>query len=135
MTFTLDTSGSVDHVVAPGCTETGLALEWADLSPFVQGYVEALLADWRAALERGRRHPLPLGMVPRFADLAPEALALILRDCEAWSHQYTHPAFDPGPRVRGQHFWRDRNRAPFFRDFPPLTPYLGDDGRVRLREA
>lgn len=106
---------------------------WADLTPFAQGYVEALLSDFRASLEVGRRHPLPVGMNPRFSDLASETLERIVADCAKWREVY--PASTDG-HAGGDRFWGIRQAALVpRRRFPPVTPYLGDDGKVYLREA
>lgn len=68
---------------------------------------------------------------PGFSDLSPEALARILKDCEAilatgWGQQATS---EDGART-----WEARQRGSF-RDFPPSIPYLADDGKVHLRGA
>jgi hypothetical protein len=142
--FTLDTSGAVlsrsDHVMSGGVLTT----VWSDLSPFAQGYVEAMfaaldltvdeMAKWLDGVDPYR--------LPSFSDLAPETLALILRDCAAYERG---PAMLPADRAGGgATFWRDRQSGfylretagvPFCGAFPPLTPYLGDDGKVYLREA
>lgn len=81
MTFTLDTSGRV-------ITELSEAIEtyyeWGDLSPFTQGYISALFESEAYALKYPDTGP-GLGAVdPRFSDLAPETLAWIIADCEAF---------------------------------------------------
>ena len=129
MTFQFDTSGVV-YVLVPGCV-TERPRVWPDLSPFVQGYVEALFAGWKnegktfeAFKTRGYR---PLG----FRDLAPETLARITEDCELFgSDGFNEAAY-------GRAFWADRHLGgfPWSTDFPPQTPYLGDDGKVYLREG
>lgn len=110
-----DTSGTVRR---PGFARP---LAWSDLSPFEQGYVEALFVETRRA---NPHHPV-VGC--GFSDLAPEALVMILRDCEGWLKLY--------PKASGgASFWRCRQDQLVTRpDFPPLTVYLGDDGRVHLR--
>lgn len=144
--FTLDTSGSVHF---PTLDVTGRAFAmWSDLSPFVQGYVEALFASLIADLE-ARRDYLPnlngigasFGIA--FSDLSPEVLALILRDCEAVRNE----AILPDTADAGRRFWDGRQshkavvvhtgfgKGLATKYWPPLTPYLSDDGNVRLREG
>lgn len=72
MTFTLDTSGAV---IMPNTEEP---VRWEDLSPFAQGYIAAMFEALRVP---GPDGPEPL-LYPAFSDLAPEALAAILRHCE-----------------------------------------------------
>jgi len=156
--FTLDTSGAV----ARPSPETSVikAYRWPDLDDFTQGYVEALFRTSQM-LVRGCRIPMD---AYGFSDLAPETLALILKDCAAYQ---AHRAFDPlrdlpgvsgveSLRNAGREFWHVRSGQedychgfkpgdwPDFsaeplnaaaRAFPPLTPYLGDDGKVYLREG
>ncbi len=147
MTFTLDTSGAVvmaaaDHNYEAGayrvCRRCGCEphppageprlIRWSDLSPFAQGYVEGLFAaiEYPACQDTAY---LPKG----FSDLAPETLAAILKDCEAQEHRAVFKGPDAG-RVAGDLFWILRQRGELAA-CPPLVPYLGDDGRVYLREA
>jgi len=125
--FTLDTSGRVE--CAASFQPIGWTI-WPDLSPFAQGYVEAIFASLLAVREAGAgKHFINYG----FSDLSPETLALILRDCEAWRSCY--PAVENEAKA-GAAFWELRTKQFVKRpDFPPLTPYLGDDGKVYLREA
>lgn len=119
-TMTLDTSGAIRLVPAISDPD-GPIYRWSDLSPFAQGYVEALLRDiqWPDPAEGYG----PSSAVVHFDWLAPEALALILKDCErgrqiGW----------PNTAERGAVYWREsvsRRR----------TVTLGDDGKVHLREA
>jgi hypothetical protein len=128
MTITFDTSGAVTIIeeFAPGCDHVK-RVEWSDLSPFAQGYVEAM-ARVRAA-EIAEVRPLFA-----FSDLAPETLALILRDCE--SARLILGRRDSSTDA-GKWLWITRNSNPHMTTsgFPPLTPYLGDDGKVYLRVA
>jgi hypothetical protein len=160
--FTLDTSGAVS-LPAPlnyvGALQDSLVL-WSDLTPFQQGYVEAqaaTLALCPGVAHGGHRAPTEAdgGVFPcsrcgvpivtkggantpvlRFDMWAPETLAAILRDCEA--RMADQPRL--GDKARdGTLFWADR-QAGFActgdgEPIPPLTPYLGDDGRVYLREG
>lgn len=109
-------------------------VRWSDLTPFEQGYAEALFAEvftFATHHEPGR----PVG----FSDLSPEALALIRRDCAAavaekagWTPLYRKTL------AGGATFWADRNKYPGgWRTgsgtvWMPLTPYLADDGKVHL---
>ncbi len=117
-TFTLDTSGFVPH-----------SYQWSDLSPFEQGYVEAMFASEY----RGAR----LGDAKGFSDLAPETLAAILRDCEIFRSGYGLPESymaNQKASKRGGEMWHSRQTGGFD-ILPPLTPYLDDTGKVRLREG
>lgn len=131
MSGTLDTSGvvTIDGVRVGWSVETSPSGFY--LTPFDQGYIEALFAD--VQLQGTSRIPhFPLA----FSDLVPETLAAILKDCAAWAALW--PTAWESARlstVSGRLFWRDRS-APGWSEaahFPPLTPYLGDDGKVYLR--
>lgn len=119
MTFKLNTSGRVR--AAPNAPHAANWYCWSDLTPFAQGYVEAMF----------RTHVVghsvngfgPLG----FSDLAPETLARIIADCEAVAIRSL-----PGEeRARGGKWWASR-QAGDWPDFPPLTLTLGEDGKVRF---
>lgn len=147
--FQLDTSGAVERPA--GYTRWGVdrALTWEDLSPFVQGYVEAAIKSLgrvarcpvccsTGTVVRYKRPPMSITCgqcdgagkeFARFRFLAPETLALILKDCEA----ATEGRLD-GSAKHGCWLWQDRNNS-VCRGFPPLTPTLADDGKVYLREA
>jgi len=135
MTFQLDTSGGVQQFNAANI-ETHKVF-WGNLSPFYQGYIEALIADSIDDLCPDPMHPFSnlLG----FSDIAPATLARIMADCER------HPnnkGTDPDVQWRrGRNAWDDRN--PYGATYgsrvsgywyPPLTPYLGDDGLIYLKE-
>lgn len=127
-TFTLDTSGAVLIRVPdiPGIHGRQFhSIKWSDLSPFEQGYVEGLFADFIAT------KLVKIGVPPGFSDLSPEALALIRRDCEAFSRDFTGKG---RMAEAGRQFWTDRQRG-LLRTYPPLAPYLSDDGKVHLREG
>lgn len=129
-TLTLDTSGGIEWVPHPypGCKGKTY---WTDLDPFTQGYVEALFAG--AARWTEGRCLTTLQEWAGFSDLAPEALAMILLDCERWLARYPKTK---RAREKGANAWRYRQEQLVKRpDFPPLTPTLGDDGKVYLREA
>lgn len=131
----LDTSGRVAGDVG------GLAVwrEFEELSPFQQGYVKAalhrlsvdLLAQWLDDVDAYR--------APAFRDLAPEALAAMLKDCQEVGDYAEFFAVDPGTS-----FWLNRQsewpawgerRLRLVPRFPPLTLYLGDDGKIYQRET
>lgn len=131
--FLLDTSGSVGPI--SGDRWTPSFLHWTDLSPRAQGYVEAMFAsligpDGKALMPRdaSRRGLLREARTVGFSDLAPEALALIRKDCEA-SRDWYEPHGDE--RARGALFWHDRQNG--HPGFPPLTVYLNDQGKVAIR--
>jgi hypothetical protein len=128
--FTLDTSGAVPMPSAHGGT---VPFRWGGLDPFTQGYVEALFASTghHGDLLTGR---IADGMRNRFSDFAPETLAAILQDCERYSAAYCDADVARRYPENGRQFWADR-QAGKSRSFPPITPYLGDDGEVYLREA
>lgn len=135
--FKLDTSGYVKVTHEDGQWHRYV---WSDLSPFTQGYIEALFASaW--AEPKFRSDWLLRDVVkgvpedewrtdrPAFSDLAPETLARIIADC-AW-RQEKSPRL--GSVKDGADFWRARqgeNGWPV--SMPPLTVQLGDDGTVRF---
>lgn len=130
MTTTLDTSGGVGIVTAaPQGGSYCQTVRWPALSPFTQGYIEALFAGCvRADATK------PAGQMARpyaFYDLAPETLARIIADCEA-ADMRAPGGFGEGARG-GAAFWRMRQNNQIAR-FPPLTVQLGDDGKVRFSE-
>ena len=95
-----------------------------DLSPFAQGYVEAMLQPTEA---------LYISLTDRFAnfsDLAPETLARVMADCEL---RQKYDAAGVGyQRDDGAHFWAERQADNLAKYFPPLTVALCDDGKVRF---
>lgn len=69
-----------------------------------------------------------------FHMIAPETLARIIADCEA----FKAPVRWRGATDKtGGRFWKERQRGLFARHagqrFPPLTVSLGDDGKVRFQ--
>lgn len=125
--LTLDTSGTVKVTRRTpfGDTITHGAI-WSDLSPFAQGYVEAIFAELQQLSHT-------TGWAYRY--LSPEALAMILRDCEAYRARYQSSTHEQGAA-----FWAARqNPTRYFSgwnaDFPPLRVYLNDDGKVMLEIA
>jgi hypothetical protein len=116
----LDMSGEIALSLAQGVPfEIAGGHTWSDLTPFAQGYVEALLRS--------------VG-IERFDALASEALARIIADCEAIQKDYGLPAGDPRHHARGCWFWKNRQVSMWEKEgFPPLTVTLGDDGKVRFQ--
>lgn len=142
MTFTLDTSGAI-RLVPAASDPDGPLYRWSDLDPFTQGYVEALFSS---APYGDGRFMFPLGTVLTcgFHHLAPETLQRIVTDCAAHlkaSTDLEDGPFDDEPRGRidlrhlGAAWWRGRQLGNWAgQGFPPLTPYLGEDAKVYLRE-
>lgn len=168
-TFTLDTSGMVivpgDN--GRGFAEPH-AIRWPDLDPFPKGCIEALFAslptlcetcqgngevvtDWGTYLKPPEGAEADAGTATcaacdgqgrttyAFSDLAPEALALILKDCAARRNELQQlfaPLRYGRTQTDGANFWvrRQSGLEPDFAGrFPPLTPYLREDGKVALR--
>lgn len=130
--FTLDTSGRV--LAAPNAPHAAPAYCWSDLNAFRQGYVGAALDEANATVwPDGRRiGALDLG----FRHLAPETLAAMVKDCERMMGFY---ASKPS-QGEGSLAWAYRQHGKFLQfpltaDLKPVTLYLGDDGKVRQREA
>jgi hypothetical protein len=126
-TFTLDTSGEVQFRDSHGEL---MSYRWIELTPFVQGYIEALFAEiseWAThTYDEAAGAQVPLG----FRHLAPEALAAILTDCEAMlSSLHISESRDSGRNAwdARQTGWKTWGTTPRKR-FPPLTPTLGEDG-------
>lgn len=149
--FTLDTGGEVTTQDRPEAY--GGVYCWSDLSPFAQGYVEALFASFERwpsttfgdakypALPNVSGHGVTIGL--GFSDLSPEALALIIRDCERALRTSLW-----GNSVRdGRLFWSERTEELFSGFwggqqtllcetlFPPLRPFLNEDGKVCLEPS
>jgi len=138
MAFQLDTSGFV-AVTDPAIAKPPPYLfGWSDLSPFTQGYIEALFRENDTRHARNCDYvstdgPAPCtcaaGRPPRFANLAPETLARIIADCEARvSLGWLDRPED------GHWFWVSRQNGNL-NAHPPLTVQLGDDGKVRFAEG
>lgn len=121
MAFQLDTSGNVSLTLVQGVPyEIAGGHEWSDLSPFTQGYIEALFDDYGPIWIQGDDYD-GLYWVPRFSDLAPETLDRIIADCEAKATALACPLTAEDGRV----FWRKfMSRS--------LTVQLCDDGKVRF---
>lgn len=114
-------------------------LRLEDLTPFAQGYVEALLAslrvgDWSGSL-MGPNGGVRLAL--DFSDLAPEARAQIIADCASFENIAAGLDQKTGA-VEGRRFWNGRQSGlsgAFGAAFPPQTLHLGDDGKVRFARA
>lgn len=114
MTFQLDTSGYVVFPASEDAPWENPSVEWSDLNPFTQGYTDKVL----------RKIGAPFHM------LAPETLTQIMNDCGSFQSTLCP---DKSADM-GRCFWQTRQNN-FWESFPPLTPYLGEDGKVYLREA
>lgn len=120
MAFTLDTSGIV-HMTSDSVVP---AYIWSDLTPFAQGYVEAMFAGPITVGSGAHTYNSVLQLA--FSDLAPATLSRIMGDCEAYAGG--NDASD------GPVFWNLQQDGLLSR-FPPLAPYLGEDGLIYLREV
>lgn len=158
--FQLDTSGAVR--IRAGRTHFVKPWAWSDLDAFTQGYIAAMFADWADGVTEDDKQEAH-DAACRFSALAPEALASILADCEAFMaaaialsgigkaiRQMREAGSEAQRGARmGATFWHTRQREGSFNkegwsdphasslvikawDFPPLSPWLGDDGRVYL---
>lgn len=139
--FQLDTSGVVDAPAGKLFNGERVGCIWSDLTPFTQGYVGALFAgvmpeDGAPVVIDPRTGGRHLSHSFRFSDLAPATLARIIEDCALSLADHLGGYTDSV--TSGGMFWRERRANqlngtdPYF---PPLTPYLGDDGKVYLRDA
>jgi hypothetical protein len=129
-----DTSGSVADLSpsAPKVNGAPCPYTWESLTPFQQGYVEALFAEVPSRLvpngdpETGESwdEEDPRG----FSDLSPEALTRIVSDCERHlNNNTTRRAY--ATDLRGAYFWENRQGGLELPDFPPLVPVLSEDGK------
>lgn len=122
--FKLDTSGAV-----PVHGRLGV-WTWPDLSPFEQGYAEAMLTLTGDAAP-GLWHWCGAVRQAAFRWLAPETLARIREDCQRvlMSGRY----YRPNAPESGATFWARRQRGDYPVGYPALTVYLGDDGNARFQ--
>lgn len=117
--FVLDTSSYVEH---PKGSLDVSAIYWDDLSPFAQGYVEGICQSFPCYnAKTGEHEAWP------FRRLAPETLARIIEDCAKLQ------LWDPDTIEAGRLLWEKRQAGLYPQTFPPLTVFLGDDGKVRLK--
>lgn len=86
------------------------------LDPFTQGYIAALLGTMASG------------------HLAPETLAQVMEDCALFCTRPARQGFVNFVSL-GEDFWRMRSRSSHLPHFPPLTPYMGDNGLIYLKEA
>jgi len=106
-----------------------------DLDPFTQGYVAELIKSYKPTM--GCCGPI----IPTFSDLAPETVERIVADCKGFLPYLNIPAdVEAGGWLWGwrQGAWagtEDSARRRYLRDFPPLTPYLGEDGLFYLSDG
>lgn len=145
--FTLDTSGVVTIPSGPYAGDWTWERIGRERGQFTQGYVEALL---KGGIERPECEGCP-GDRPEddidirccrfdaaFHMLAPETLARIMEDCSHAENVFQGLGFKTG-NIEGQRFYRGRSNGSltgaFRAAYPPLTPYLGDDGLIYLREV
>lgn len=136
--FQLDTSGCVLAPVDPnraGMDDTWKRFRWSDLTPFEQGYVKAMFASTANHEDGWSLERRGWG----FSNLAPSALERIREDCAAAQSVIRHGYSD---QLRGSVFWRFRSGelpwAGYGAEadrFPPLTPFLNDEGKIDLRES
>jgi hypothetical protein len=136
MTFKVDTSGRI------ACTDPSKpcichAATWDQLSPFVQGYVEAMFSTRFDGLDGTARYEAETyGKSWRFSDVAPETLARIMEDCERFLALFGLCDVATSQKC-GRIFWEQRSDpvwcSSLVERFPPLTPYLGGDGKIYLR--
>lgn len=110
-------------------------LTWDDLTPFQQGYVEALFESaWPDLLSqfiaKGMSEPEDHAdcVKPEFSDLSPDALAMILADCERFRGRTSSQS-----RAVGALFWKNRAGGYLSDDgWMPLRVSLSDDGKIHL---
>lgn len=136
MTFTMPTSGKVRVLTDnTGGEKTFVLYAWHNLDAFTQGYVEAAYhSAFGGDLQPDGSWLMRVG----FDHLAPETLATILTDCAQFCRESTWPT---NLKEAGADFWRERQERSMagaliigevLKPYPPLTAYLGDDGKVRL---
>jgi hypothetical protein len=126
MTARLDTTG---YILRGDPTLVGRTVRfyWSELSPFAQGYTEAMLAELQAAVDAKR---YGLWQRSAFSDIAPETLARIIEDC-AWL--CTDAKSRAANAEAGREAWSVR-QAGDMAHAAPLTVELVD-GKVHFREA
>lgn len=125
--FTFDTAGVI---LTPRGTHWD-GVNWTDLSPFVQGFMEGLFAEPGLSKSQAEADGHITRVPPSFSDLSPAALALILRDCESRLMERSGWNADA---ENGRIFWRNRHEGRVLH-FPPLRPFLNDEGKIELEVA
>lgn len=130
----LDTSGSISLPFPPPMRGFRV-VTWEDLpNDFVRGFIRAMFASACVVpgimqFESGGNHAVG------YSDLAPEALAMILRDCEA-ELAAIHPTVQEcfgASAAMGASFFRIRQRGEQTHSrAEPLRISLNEDGKVAL---
>lgn len=118
----LDTSGAVTlsaKCYGPDNTHSWISQQWywSDLNAFRQGYVAAAFDTVLLEIDA------PIRNWRKFGDLAPETLAAMLKDCEAFT------ADPERANYSGRLFW-ERRQLGHLKAFPPLALTLGADGKI-----
>lgn len=124
--FKFDTSGSV--LVKRFSEVPSDYVFWSDLSPFAQGYVEAMLRGQNERIAKVLKPGLNFRLLA-FSDLAPETLARIMEDCELYCKNRFS---EQQPASVGRMFWAIRQNNELSQLWP-LIVSLGDDGKVYLK--
>lgn len=127
-TFTLDTSGIVP---VPVTGQDGYAkrITWPDLDAFTQGSGEAMARDLYKRLLSEGSTPEDAAKAVAFHNWAPGTLARIIATSDLALGLGAPNTVEAGAR-----HWAIE-QANSVSPFPPLVLYLGDDGKVHLREA
>lgn len=120
--FTLDTSGAIELFGWQPHWGRNQFVAWRHLSPFEQGYVEAMFAS-DVAGEDGSPD-IRLSVCRKFSALAPETLAAIRKDCTLARSVL---GFED-TAGQGYKFYERRQRGDYLQ-FPPRTVFL-DDGKI-----
>ena len=149
--FQLDTSGYVETPPAHFIKTADAIWRWGDLTPFAQGYVEAMARTNYEAValspsdndgdgqckhcgrnNAGAEDGPCSDNCPRqdihFSDLAPETLSRIIADCDAMERHLRRERMT----TTGGRAWELRQSGFWPKTWPPLTVQLGDDGKVRF---
>jgi hypothetical protein len=142
MSTSLDTSGIVNCWFENRLGVNVGPTYWTDLDAFSRGYIEALFDSAGLAIvdHWGGGEDDCDERFAGFSDLAPSTLAAILKDCAAENaipkEGRVMGVAGGVDREAGRDFWKWRQKGVWADGrFPPLTPYLGDDGKIYLREA
>ena len=122
----LDTSGvvraDIDGMISP--------VGWEDLpNDFVRGFIRAMLLEFGHAWANDDGD-----LFVSYSDLAPEALDMIIRDCEAMQSGLLIGSGQDGGReawASRQSGWKDWGTTPSHR-FPPYRITLTEAGKVAL---
>lgn len=152
MTFQLDTSGVV-YAVLRHDVHAHADMTWSDLTPFTQGYVEAMftslmetpkLAAWLAGMS-AKKQGQPISNAPFVSDasiapawragwrgdvaIEPRFSDLAPETLAAILKDCEANSSTDSTKRSGALFWRNRQEGAV-PDFPPLTLTLSDDGEV-----